>query len=551
MSRRILIIGGVAGGASAAARLRRLDATAEIVMLERGPFVSFANCGLPYHVSDVIPDEASLTVASPELFRNRHGIEVRTGHEAVAIDAAARTVQVRRVDTGELMEERYDALVLSPGASPVRPPLPGIDLPGILTLRNIPDVRRIREWIAERKVRRAVVAGAGFIGLEMVENLHAMGIEVTVLEMLPQVMPPLDAEMAWWVAEHLKAEGVKLALGDGVAAFEPAVGGGIAVRTAGGAVHEGDMVILSIGVRPETGLAKNAGLELGPRGGIRVDAQMRTSDPHIWAVGDAVEVVDRVSGQPALVPLAGPANRQARIAAASICGHEARFNGVQGTAVCGVIGLTVAATGASEKALERAGMTDFEKVYLHPASHATYYPGAETMHLKVIFRKSDGRLLGAQGIGRDGVDKRIDVLATFLQMGATVHDLAEAELCYAPQYGSAKDPVNIAGMAAVNALEGLSPLTHWSSDRAGALLVDVREPDEFAEGHAEGAVNFPLSRLRQEWQGLPAGRDLHVYCGVGLRAHNAVRLLRQHGFAAWNLSGGWKSRPSSLATGRG
>ena len=551
MSRRVLIIGGVAGGASAAARLRRLDATAEIIMLERGPFVSFANCGLPYHVSDVIPDEASLTVASPELFRNRHGIEVRTGHEAVAIDAAARTVQVRRVETGELLEERYDALILSPGASPVRPPLPGIDLPGILTLRNIPDVRRIREWIAERRVRRAVVAGAGFIGLEMVENLHAMGIEVTVLEMLPQVMPPLDAEMAWWVAEHLKEAGVKLALGDGVAAFEPAADGGIAVRTAGGAVHTGDMVILSIGVRPETGLAKAAGLELGPRGGIRVDAQMRTSDPFIWAVGDAVEVVDRVSGQPALVPLAGPANRQARIAAASICGREARFNGVQGTAVCGVLGLTVAATGASEKALERSGLTDFEKVYLHPASHASYYPGAETMHLKVLFRRSDGRLLGAQGIGRDGVDKRIDVLATFLQMGATVHDLAEAELCYAPQYGSAKDPVNIAGMAAVNALEGLSPLTHWSSDRGDALLVDVREPDEFAEGHAEGAVNFPLSRLRREWQGLPAGRELHVYCGVGLRAHNAVRFLRQQGFAAWNLSGGWKSRPASLATGRG
>jgi NADPH-dependent 2,4-dienoyl-CoA reductase/sulfur reductase-like enzyme/rhodanese-related sulfurtransferase len=551
MKKRILIVGGVAGGASTAARLRRLDAGAEIVMLERGPFVSFANCGLPYHVSDVIADEASLTVASPQLFRERHGIEVRTGHEVVSIDAGEKTVRVRVVASGEEVEERYDALVLSPGASPVRPPLPGIDLPGILTLRNIPDVRKIREWIRERGVKRAIVAGAGFIGLEMVENLHAMGIEVTVLEMLPQVMPPLDAEMAWWVAEHLRSKGVTLALGDGVAAFEATESGGLAVRTAGGVRHEGDMVILSIGVRPETGLAKAAGLELGPRGGIRVDDRMRTSDPSIWAVGDAVEVVDRVSGQPALIPLAGPANRQARIAAAAICGHEARFSGVQGTAICGVLGLTVAATGASEKALERAGEKDYEKVYLHPANHATYYPGASSMHLKVVYRTTDGRLLGAQAVGGEGVDKRMDVLAVFLQMGATVHDLAEAELCYAPQYGSAKDPVNIAGMAAVNALEGLSPLTHWNSPRDGALLVDVREEDEFEEGHAEEAVNLPLSGLRERWRELPAGRELHVYCGVGLRAHNAVRFLRQQGYAAWNLSGGWKSYAAAKATGKG
>lgn len=550
MKKRILIIGGVAGGASAAARLRRLDAEAEIVMLERGPFVSFANCGLPYHVSDVIPDEGSLTVASPRLFRERHGIEVRTGHEVVAIDAAAREVTVRLADGSE-QRERYDALVLSPGASPVRPPLPGIDLPGILTLRNIPDVRRIREWIQQHKVKRAVVAGAGFIGLEMVENLHLMGIEVTVLEMLPQVMPPLDAEMAWWVADHLRSKGIRLALGDGVASFHQTESGGLAVHTAGGKVHEGDMVILSIGVRPETALAKSAGLALGPRGGIQVDASLRTSDPAIWAVGDAIEVTDRVSGQPALIPLAGPANRQARIAAASICGHPARFGPVQGTSVCGVLGLTVACTGASEKALERAGITDFEKVYLHPANHATYYPGSSVMHLKVLFRKSDGRLLGAQAVGADGTDKRIDVLAVYLQMGATVHDLAEAELCYAPQYGSAKDPVNIAGMAAVNAIEGLSPLIHWHTPRGGALLVDVREPDEFAEGHAENAVNFPLSTLRQQWPELPRGRTLHVYCGVGLRAHNAVRLLRQQGFDAHNLSGGWRSHAAAMATGKG
>ena len=542
MGKRVLIVGGVAGGASCAARLRRLDESAEIVVFDRGPFASFANCGLPYFVGNVIADQKSLLVASSELFRDRFNITIRTRHEALAIDRARQTIRVRDLDAAggpRESDEPYDALVLSPGALPVRPPLPGIDLPGIFAVRTIPDSVKIRSWIEERRPARALIVGAGFIGLEMAENLAHRGLAVTVLEKLPQVLPPLDAEMAYWVRVHLAAKGVDVVLGDGIAAFEPC-GGAIAAVTESGQRLATDLVILAIGVRPETDLARDAGLSLGERGGIVVDDRMRTADPHIWAVGDAIEVHDVLTGQETIVPLAGPANRQGRVAAEAICGRARRFRGVQATAVVGVFGLTVACTGASEKGLRRAGMTRFQKVYLHPGHHAGYYPGAEPIHLKVLFSEPDGSILGAQAVGIHGVEKRIDVIATAIQMGATVRDLAEAELCYAPQYGAAKDPVNLAGMIATNYLDGDMPLAEWSALGADDhLLVDVREPGEFEAGHIPGAVNLPLSQLRRRYAELPADRSLVLCCTVGQRAYYATRFLAQHGYRVANLSGGY------------
>ena len=542
MGKRVLIVGGVAGGASCAARLRRLDETARIALFDRGPHVSFANCGLPYFVGNVIADERDLLVASSEMFRQRFDIAVHTRHEVTAIDRAQRSIRVRDLDAPGGPRERdesYDALVLAPGAAPIRPPLPGIELPGIFAVRTIPDTRRIREWITTHRPQRALVVGGGFIGLEMAENLAHRGLAVTILEKLPQLMPPLDAEMATTVRAHLVAQGVTVQVGDGLAGFATE-GNALVALTEQGARLLADLVILSIGVRPETGLAAQAGLPLGARGGIAVDAQMRTADPHIWAVGDAVEVRDVVSGQEVIVPLAGPANRQGRLAAESICGRTRAFRGVQATAVVGVFGLTVATTGASEKGLRRAGTSDFRCIYLHPGHHAGYYPGAQPIHFKLIFRVPGGEILGAQAVGREGVEKRIDVVATALQMGGTVRDLAEAELCYAPQFGGAKDPVNIAGMIATNHLDGLMPLADWHRlDDATATLVDVREADEFARGHIPHAVNLPLSQLRARVRELPADRRLSLYCGVGQRAYYATRFLLQHGYDAANLSGGF------------
>ncbi len=538
--RRVLIVGGVAGGASCAARLRRLDESVAITLVDRGPYVSFANCGLPYYVGNVIADEKTLLIASPETFRERFNVAVHTETEVTAIDRAARTVTVKDLRTGQTRTEPYDALVLSPGAAPIRPPLPGLDLPGVFAVRTIPDTRQIRAWIAERRARRAVVVGAGFIGLEMVENLLHRHVSVTVLEKLPQVMPPLDPEMAAPVASHLEAFGVKLRLGDGLAHIEQGDGPGLVVVSESGARLPADLVILAIGVRPETALARAAGLQIGARGGIVVDPQMRTSDPHIWAIGDVVEVQDVLTGQETVLPLAGPASRQGRIAAESIAGRATRFRGVQATAVVGFLGMTVASTGACEKGLRRAGITNFEKVYLHPGSHAGYYPGAKPMHLKLLFSVPDGRVLGAQAVGSEGVDKRIDVIATAIQFNATVHDLAEAELCYAPQFGAAKDPVNVAGMMAQNVLSGDMPLAEWERiGKADALVVDVRQPDEFEEGHVPGAVNIPLAEMRQRYGELPKDRELWLCCGVGQRAYYATRFLAQHGYRPRNLSGGY------------
>jgi NADPH-dependent 2,4-dienoyl-CoA reductase/sulfur reductase-like enzyme/rhodanese-related sulfurtransferase len=544
---RVLIVGGVAGGASCAARARRLSEEIEIVMFERGPYVSFANCGLPYYVGDVISDERELLVATPQLFRKRFNIEVRVQSDVRAIDREKREIEVQNLPTGELYSERYDALVLAPGASPVRPPLPGIDLPGIHTIRTIPDSRQIREWIIDREVKQAVVVGGGFIGLEMAENLTKRGISVTIIEMLPQVMPPFDPEMVVPIQDHLAANGINLCLGDAVSEFQQNDDGNtIKVITKSGRNFSAAMVLLAIGVRPETSLASDAGLETGNLGGIRVDDQMRTSDTHIWAVGDAVEVRDFITGEWALIPLAGPANRQGRIAADVILGRNSRFRGVQATAVCRAFNMTIAGTGISEKALKRqenSGRTEkYEKIYLHPDHHVGYYPGARPVTIKLIFSVEDGRILGAQAVGEEGVDKRIDVISMAIQRGSTVFDLEEAELCYAPQFGAAKDPVNIAGMIAANALRGDAPVAHWEDIEPRQYpIIDVREPGEFILGHYKGATHIPLGTLRDRMGELPRDRELLVYCGVGQRSYYASRALRLNGFKARNISGGMRT----------
>jgi NADPH-dependent 2,4-dienoyl-CoA reductase/sulfur reductase-like enzyme/rhodanese-related sulfurtransferase len=559
---KVIIVGGVAGGASCAARLRRLDEKAEILMVERGPYVSYANCGLPYHIGGVIEKESSLLVSTEQTFRAVFAIDCRTRCEVVGISPKKKTVELKNHVTGAVTTEKYDRLVLSPGAAPIRPPLPGIDLPGIFSVRTVPDAREIREWIERGssdstgehtssgfpldKTKRAVVVGGGYIGLEMAENLVHRGLEVTVVEMLDQVMAPLDPECARLVERHLEKHGVRLALNDGVSGFKQTADGSLEVLTKSGKAHPADIVILAIGVRPETSLAKMAGLEIGQRGGIRVDEQMRTSDPDIFAVGDAVEVKDFVTGEWSLIALAGPANRQGRIVADVIAGRSSCFRGTQGTSVIGIFGATIAATGANEKLLTRLGQKDFEKVYLFPNSHAGYYPGAKTIVLKVIFRKSDGRLLGAQALGLDGVEKRIDALAMAIQMGATVYDLEEAELCYAPPFGSAKDPVNFAGMVPADVLRGDMPLCHWTS-LDGGFLLDVRNPPELAVEQVKDAVNIPLPELRARLGELPKDREILVICRSAQRAYYATRILMQNGFKARNISGGMLSRSMLVA----
>lgn len=546
--KRILIVGGVAGGASAAARARRLCEKCEIVVFERGPHVSFANCGLPYFVGGEIVEQDSLLLQTPESLKARFNLDVRVRSEVLSIDPAKRSVNVRELETGREYEEPYDELILSTGASPLLPPLPGIENKGHFTVRNIPDVERIMAWIGGCAACRAVVVGGGYIGLEMTEQLHRRGLKVTVVEALPQVMAPLDPEMAAWLHQDIRAHGVALHLGSPVAAFdspspaEPAKASVVVLKN--GARLPADLVVLGLGVRPETGLARAAGLELGTRGGVRVNERMQTSDPHIWAVGDAVEVKDAVTGEWGIVPLAGPANRQGRIVADNLFGTPSTYEGTLGTAILRLFSLTAGCTGANEKNLQRVGRP-YAALHLHPGSHAGYYPGAAPIAMKILFDPDNGKLLGAQAVGRDGVDKRTDVLATALKGGMTVDDLAELELAYAPPYGSAKDPVNLAGMAAQNVRRGLVQLAQWheiaSLDPGKAVLLDVRDPDECAQGAIPGSISIPLNELRARMGELPKDRDIVVHCQSGQRSYFASRLLAQNGFRVRNLTGSYRT----------
>ncbi|MEI5583525.1 MULTISPECIES: FAD-dependent oxidoreductase [unclassified Agromyces] len=532
-SQRYLIIGGVAGGMSAATRLRRLDEHARITVLERGGHVSFANCGLPYHLGGVIEERSSLLLQTPESLRTRFGLDVRVRTEAIAVDRAARTVTARDLATGEESVLPYDALVLSPGSVPVRPPMEGGER--MLTLWNIDDVDAAMERL-EVTPRTALVIGAGFIGLEVVENLAHRGLDVTLVELGEQVLAPIDPEMAGPVARRLIDAGVDVRLGTKVVA----IGADTATLDDGSTVAA-EFVLGSVGVRPETSLAAAAGLELGERGGIRVDDRLRTSDPHIWAIGDAVEKVDAITGEHRIVALAGLANRHGRLAADAITGRDIRVRDALGTAVVGVMGLTVATTGWNEKLLRSRGR-DIRVLHTHPASHAGYYPGAEGMSLKLLVDAETDAILGAQGVGGEGVDKRIDVIATAMAGGLTASELAELELAYAPQYSSAKDPVNMLGYVAMNAADGLTPSIQWheldSAVEAGATVLDVRNPDEVADGAIPGSLRIPLDELRDRLHELPGGR-LVVHCKVGQRGHTAVRLLAQHGRDAVNLDGGY------------
>ena len=539
----LLIIGGVAGGASAATRARRLSEDAHIVLFERGPDVSFANCGLPYYLGGEIAERDKLLVVTPDRLRTRFNLDVRVRTSVEAIDRAGKKVRVRDLASGREYEEAYDKLILAPGAAPLRPPLPGIDLPGIFTLRNLQDMDRIKARMVQG-VKQAVVIGAGFIGLELVENFVRQGISTTVVELQDQVLPPFDKEMTTPLARELAGKGVSLLLGHSAEAFEQGPDG-LTVRLKSGQRLPAQLVVLGVGVRPENKLAVEAGLEVGPRGGIRVNDHLQTSDPDIYAVGDAIEVKDFVTGEPAQVPLAGPANRQGRLAADHIFGRAVRYRGTQGTAIVRVFGQTAALTGASEKVLKRA-KRGYRKVYVHPTQHAGYYPGAEAMTLKLLFDPESGRVLGAQAVGGAGVDKRIDVLAVAIQAGMTVFDLEEMELAYSPQYGSAKDPINMAGFVAAGLLRGDHPQVDVEAVlavRPGTppVLVDVRTPQEYASGHIPGAVNIPVDDLRSRLGELPRDREIDVYCQVGQRGYLATRILLQGGFSAVNVGGGYKT----------
>jgi NADPH-dependent 2,4-dienoyl-CoA reductase/sulfur reductase-like enzyme/rhodanese-related sulfurtransferase len=538
---KLLIVGGVAGGASAATRARRLSEDAHIVVIERGPDVSFANCGLPYYIGGDIADRAKLLVASPERLQTRYKLDVRVRSSVEAIHRSAKKLSIRDLATGQVYEETYDKLILAPGAAPVRPPIPGIDLPGIFTLRDLQDTDRIKA-VVDGGVRQAVVVGAGFIGLELVENLVRRGVATTIVELQDQVLPPFDKEMTTPIAEMLIANDVNLLLGQSAERFEQ-TSQGLAVRLASGQQLPAHLIVLAVGVRPENQLAIDAGLEVGPRGGIRVNEYLQSSDPDIFAVGDAIEVRDFVSGDPTQIPLAGPANRQGRIAAENVFGSAAAYRGTQGTAIVAVFDRTAAMTGASEKSLRRS-KRPFRRVYVHPMHHASYYPGAEQMTLKLLFDPQTGLVLGGQAVGGAGVDKRIDVLAVAIQAGMTVFDLEEMELAYAPQFGAAKDPVNMAGFVAAGLLRGEHPQIDVTTLLETPLaqrpfLLDVRTPTEFAAGHIPGAVNIPVDALRSRINELPRDRDIAAYCQVGQRGYLATCMLRHAGLTAVNIGGGY------------
>ena len=535
---KVVVVGGVAGGMSAAARIRRLNEDAEVVVLERGAHVSFANCGLPYHIAGTITDRDKLLLQTPESLRALLNLDVRVGHEVVRILRESKTVVIRDMIADREYEEAYDKLVLSPGASPLLPPLPGIDHERVFTLRNVDDMDRIKA-VVDDNAKHAVVVGGGYIGVEMAESLRERGLEIDLVEMADQIMTPLDHEMAKELQNHLCRHGVTLHLGVAAAAFADEADG-LRVELQNGKMIHADLVIMAAGVKPESSLARDAGLDLGERGGIKVNAHLQTSDPDIYAAGDAVEVVDEVTGQPAQIPLAGPANRQGRTVGDNICGLDSTYLTTKGTAVVKVFDMTGGATGATEARLKQLGRP-YRKLYIHPAGHASYYPGTAPMHVKVIFAPDDGKLLGAQVVGYDGVDKRIDVFATALCAGMTVRDLQHLELAYAPPYGSAKDPVNMAGFVGTNMLDGLvntwNPEDYPDKTAAGAI-VDVRSLDEFDTWHIPGAINIPISSLRKSLGDLDASKPVFVYCKVGFRSYLAQRILAQKGFDVCTLSGG-------------
>lgn len=542
VSKKVLIVGGVAGGATAAARLRRLDEHAKIILFERGDHISFANCGLPYYIGNVIEDREELFLQTPESFRTRYNVDVRTGSEVIRIDRESKTVFVRD-KTENIYRESYDYLILSPGAEPVIPPVEGVKAEAVFTLRNIEDTFRIKDYINSRKPGSAVVAGAGYIGLEMAENLHALGLKVSVIELSDHVIQPLDPDMAAEVHRHMTRKGVNLFLSRAVTAIR-FDGGSYDVLMDNGKSLKTDMVILAVGVRPESSLARDAGLELGIRGCIVTDNRMRTSDPFIYAVGDAVETADIVSGKKVYVPLASPANRQARIAADNIAGIASTYDGTLGTSILKVFDMTVAMTGNNERVLKQSGV-EYEKSFTYSASNAGYYPGAAFMTIKLLFRKNNGKILGTQITGSKGVDKRIDVLATAIKAGMTVHDLARLELSYAPPYGSAKDPVNIAGYVASNILDGIVKVFHWHDidflDPDKVTILDVRTQEEYRRGTLKGAVNIPLDDLRNRLSELDKSKPVYVFCQVGFRGYVAARILSQNGFRdVYNLSGGYR-----------
>jgi NADPH-dependent 2,4-dienoyl-CoA reductase/sulfur reductase-like enzyme/rhodanese-related sulfurtransferase len=537
---RIVIVGGVAGGASAATRARRLSEGAEIVLIERGIDVSFANCGMPYYIGEKITSRDRLLVARPEFLRRRFAIDVRTRSEVESIDRVAKTVRVHDLLIDRTYDQPYDALILATGAAPLKPPIPGIDLPGIYTLRTLEDSDKIKA-IVDRGIQRAVIVGAGFIGLEMAENLIRRGVQTTLVELQNQVLPPLDPEMAAPVSLELIRNRVQLRLGQSATAFE-ATESGLTVCLSSGEKVDAELVILGIGVRPESSLALQAGLEIGSRGGIQVSDTMQTSDPSIYAVGDVIEVQGFVTKAPTQVPLAGPANRQGRIAADNILGRKRHYRGTQATAIVGLFDLVAASTGETEKSLKRSHIA-YEKIYVHPNQHAGYYPGAKPLMIKLLFTPTEGKVLGAQIVGSDGVDKKIDVFATAIQAGMTVFDLEEAELAYAPQFGSAKDAINMAGFVGAAIAENEYPQVYVETiidTEYDGILIDVRTAEEFAAGSIPNALNIPLDELRDRMAELSTDKPMTVFCQAGQRGYIATRMLRQKGFDVSNLAGGYR-----------
>lgn len=541
MTKKIVIVGGVAGGASAAARARRLSEDAEIIVFERDSFISFANCGLPYHIGGEIKERSALLVQTPESMNARFNLDIRIKSEVIGIDVQAKTVTVKELDGGREYTESYDELILSPGATPIVPPIPGVESSSVFTLRNIPDMDRIIRKINIEAPRSAVVVGGGYIGIEMAEALIQRGIETTMVELADQIMPPMDAEMAVPLHQEMRRNGVRLQLKDAVQGISEG-GEGLELLMRSGKTLHTDMVILAIGVRPENSLAKMAGLEVGEKGGIKVDSHMATSAPNVWAVGDAIEVNDFVTGAKAQIPLAGPANRQGRIAADNIFGRPSEYKDTLGTGICKVFDLSAASTGASEKLLKAQG-AKYEKIYVHGADHAGYYPGATQINLKLIFEPDTGKILGAQGVGPKGVDKRIDVLATAIRGGMTVYDLEEFELCYAPPFGSAKDVINQAGFVASNVCRDDQEICHADNVAErdeDTVLVDVRNPTEIGVlGTIEEAINIPVNQLRDNLDRLPKDKTLVVFCAVGLRGYVAYRMLKNLGYKVRNMTGGY------------